>query len=395
LVKSASQLHVVLKATFVEIVAPGLLVYWLGKNLKATSLYLPKIPLALPLVLVFLLGALSLLWSYKVEHTLARLLMWAAAGITYFLLTASISDRRQLRNILACLFFGGFLLALIGILQHVFSWDVLPLARPPASTFANRNAAVHVVVLVMPIGLFLFLDRQQTKPLLWIIATAIASMGIYLIYTGTRAGWIAVLLQALVLVVFYLTSGKRPSRPVPWDRTRLYAGVYVAGIVLVVPFFSRSGPTGGGLQRLQSIVDEDRTTPASTVRGRFEIWFDVWQSVRQNPLLGKGLGTFDCAFPAVAHTRPQLARRAHNDYLELSFELGLAGVLMLLWIALALVKTFWSLFKKTEGRDQLLVMTIPLRSRWNCGECCSQFSLHHHCAPDHLEQLLRDSLYSL
>jgi len=339
-------------------VVPGLLVYWIGKNLRATSLDLPKSPLALPLLLLFLLGGLSLLWSYKVDHTLTRLLMWAAAGISYLLLTASITDRRQLRNILACLFLGGCLVALIGILQHLFSWDVLPQARPPASTFANRNAAVHAVVLVMPIGILLFFDKHRTKLIPWMVATALSSMGVYLFYTGTRAGWVAAIFQALVFVALYLTSRQHPSKLLRFDGNRFCAALFAAALFLVVLSVSPSGAKGGGVQRLHSIVDDATTTKASTVRDRYEIWFDTWAAVLQNPFLGKGLGTFDYAFPELSDTRPQLVRRAHNDYLELAFELGLVGVLLLLWIVLALVKTFWTLVRRSEGADHLCVLTI-------------------------------------
>jgi O-antigen ligase len=66
--------------------------------------------------------------------------------------------------------------------------------------------------------------------------------------------------------------------------------------------------------------------PAGDVR--FRVWGDVVRMAADFPLLGSGLGTFETVFPRYQTVFTNLLfDHAHNDWLQLVAETGLAGAL--------------------------------------------------------------------
>lgn len=77
-----------------------------------------------------------------------------------------------------------------------------------------------------------------------------------------------------------------------------------------------------------------------SVYDRINIWEDTWSELAW---LGHGVGSFRVVFPSAPYKGPELVKgrtdHAHNDYLELAFDLGLPGLGLFVWI---IFLAFWS-----------------------------------------------------
>ena len=89
-----------------------------------------------------------------------------------------------------------------------------------------------------------------------------------------------------------------------------------------------------GTGRLQSRL-ENKNPHAPGVEERHQLNLSSWAMFKQHPLIGWGLGTWADAYPAYARfTDTAVFAFAHNDYLQLLMETGVAGALcaLVFWL---------------------------------------------------------------
>lgn len=244
---------------------------------------------------------------------------WLTAILFFFLISQLAVTSAQRRQTLTALFGAAFLVAALGISQHLFDLSYVPQLAPPAANFANKNMAVHFIVLLFPVGAFIFLTTKKNTTA-WGASLMLSLIVVYLIYTQTRAGWLAVTCQCLLFVALRKTT--RLDLAPLWSNQKKWALLFGLLVVLTMMNIGPEGFTSGykavGL----------RTTQGDG--GRFAIWADTISLIRQHPLTGVGLGNLKVHFPSVQKKsiflHPQFLRDAHNDYLQIWAELGLVGL---------------------------------------------------------------------
>jgi O-antigen ligase len=80
---------------------------------------------------------------------------------------------------------------------------------------------------------------------------------------------------------------------------------------------------------------------ATSAGARFDYWRAAAQTTLEHPLLGTGPGTFQRPYAQLKSPGAEMARLAHNDYLEQFSDSGIAGgIFYLAWIILSLA-TLW------------------------------------------------------
>jgi O-antigen ligase len=74
------------------------------------------------------------------------------------------------------------------------------------------------------------------------------------------------------------------------------------------------------------------------VVARFDYWQAAAQTAKAHPVFGSGPGTFGVAYARIKKPESEMARVAHNDYLEQASDSGLVGFLSFTgFVAAALV----------------------------------------------------------
>ena len=134
--------------------------------------------------------------------------------------------------------------------------------------------------------------------------------------TQSRAGGIAGLVGLMVFVTSWKGKGRR------WNPWLL---LVVSAVVVFVILTSATGMT-------------NRILATEAENGRFSIYPEIVRAIMDRPLLGHGLGAFHDVFRQYVPAEAAIGEwvRAHNSYLENTFELGVPAAVAF-YLALLLI----------------------------------------------------------
>lgn len=315
----------------------------------------------LPLGGFILWSTLSISWSTSIYENIYILIPWAATILGFFLVYNLMKNEEDVKFLLVALFVAGFSVALIGIIQHLLSWKLIMQAAPPSSTFGNKNFASQFIVLVFPIGLGLLYDRDRFS---WIYLLMFCSMIAFLSYTKTRGSWVAISLELALFALFILYKNRFKIKGLfSFDKTFFSKlGVSIAFLAIMV----NMGPDGFKWRSKELIdravsVGTQASIQSTSGNNRLPIWANTWEMIKDYPLTGVGLGNWIVEFHKYHGKSVKVKEfgktvyptHLHNDLLEIFSNLGLIGILLLLWLFVQLIKMEWRPLKNREGMKAL------------------------------------------
>lgn len=294
---------------------------------------------ALSIVLFILYCALSLLWALDAAsvvsylRTLVGLLIFYIVAVTY---RFRLEDYETLKRYILI----GGVVAGVSAIYLYFSEQFYRVTTMRAGIFyAGREVS----------------PNNLSFDLLFPISIAIQSM----VSVGrSRKSRILFLLIFILLVFAVILTGSRKMM------------LAVGGIMLVNIFYSEKRMSIGlffilGIACIYSFIPDtffQRWGEAAETRGsgRLDIWTVGLMSLEKYWLFGAGLANFPLAYTEYANYAPNfmgLSRAAHNLYLEILVELGIAGFTLM---AFMIWKHFRTLLTKrvATGDDHVMLMAV-------------------------------------
>ena len=245
-----------------------------------------------------------------------ELLLWAACLLLVFLANESIRTDQQIHSFQWFLLTLGFFVSLFGIVQHLIPNGKLYWLRPlrwggsPLGPFVNHNHFAGFVVLIVPLGLALILGtatRRDKLPLLYLF-TALPIGALFL--SGSRGGMASFLLEVVLLGFLATTNSPGRRRLVEAAGFAVLAGALVLWL-------------GVGPARWQLFGSPFAEIPHDR---RISMFKDTLRIFLDHRWIGTGLGTLQTVYPRYeSYYDGAIVTHAHNDYLELLSDTGLAG----------------------------------------------------------------------
>lgn len=190
------------------------------------------------------------------------------------------------------------------------------------STLGNPNIYAGVLVLALPFYVLMYLEQDTfIKRFLTVLMGLLVLCNVALTYS--RAAYLAVILS---MVVFLVLKNKK------------MLPVVVVGGILLLPFIPSDI-----INRLLTLGKDTSSLY------RFNIWETCVKIIKDNWLLGLGINTdnFKIVFSNYSQYTPP--SHSHMFFLQIWLELGLLGIVSLLWMITRLVK--WALKVLFEGVD--------------------------------------------
>ncbi len=182
-------------------------------------------------------------------------------------------------------------------------------------TLVYPNALAGLILLLLPVSLVIaFKQTGNLKPRIRraVILMTVFLGGVAFFWTGSKLGW----LLALAVAGLFLLRLKWPAR-LKW---LALTAILILGLGAFAFRFHHYFSTG-----------------ATSVGARFDYWRAAVQTTAQNPWFGSGPGTFQHPYAQLKAPDSEMARLAHNDYLEQFSDSGIPGGLAYTaWVALAL-----------------------------------------------------------
>jgi O-antigen ligase len=345
-----------------ELVSLGLLLGAATLLLARRNLW-PRLPRSIVWpVLLYLLGvAGSLLAARDLPRGLLIGLEVSLLPVLFFLLIAGLRWRQaQVLSVLALMAGAGALISLIGICQKLEVWEfalLLPHGGAGSLLFFQNLAGEYLIVLIPPVLVLLFM------PIHWALRAAAALLGslflVHLVMTLARGAWVGLfggVVVAVTLAALGIYRAKRTALPpeeggaAPGAAIRV-PGRFLAAAVLILILF-----VGAGLWARDSdspYVRELLSINLSNTTGRLQIWQDSLELLKDHWLLGVGPGHYKVHISAYLEEIPKVPYlfqwdensgrgiypfRPHNDYLQNWIELGLFGLLGMLWLFAAIAR---------------------------------------------------------
>ena len=338
-------------------------VFLMRKNDNCVVL-IPRSPLVLPVVALFLWMAVSVLWVPSLYEGLLKVIDWGSAVLVFLLIVMLIRDAKSFKILLLCTFLSGFIISLLGFAQYLFSVDWVHQHQAPAATFGNKNMAAQYMVATIPFGLCLLLNERE-KWMCWLLSIGSACMLTFLYYTHTRGSWFSFMGEGLFIILALILFSFLHKQKIwtDWNKVLSVIGMLVLFAVMInfTPntFVSEAtmgidrniNPSGRAVQT-QSISESANLIKEgfySSQSQRFTMWENTMEMIKDHLVLGTGIGGWMVYYPKYqAAVREDLMLvegffhiNAHNDYLELVSELGMVGLAIILWIAAMLLISIW------------------------------------------------------
>ncbi len=326
---------------------------WSAADLR---LFYPLIALAAFAVLQSLSWSHSTIGGVKVVSAISadpfeswifalRLLTLVVAGV---LAVSFTRNELRLRILVGAIIFDALLSSVFGIARLTTQQGdgFLLASLHPGGGFAqfiNRN---HFAFLLEPaMGLLVAMTLLQRnaghRRLLYI--SAIILLWAALVMSQSRGGLIAVSLQMILAVVFFVYSRRRSDegrKARQTGRTIGIAAVALAGVVLVVAattIWLGGDQLSTGIETATLEMKPDDIDHLAARRR--DIWRATLQMARAHPVFGAGLGGYWAEIPLHHNASGVLTpQQAHNDYLELLASGGIIAVGLFIWFAVALLR---------------------------------------------------------
>ena len=306
-----------------------------------------------------LLGDLSLQPFYPLSlvpfATQIEFFKWLTLiGLFLFLQYWGLGGRkgRGINHFILVIFTMGVLESLYGMLEvfsgHNQALNVRLADTSVAGTFISRNYFSGYLLMVIPLSIGFLLSREEFQifrlrgwrswlPSLHgktvLIGFGAIVMILGLLFSASRMGVTSLLFSfSFLMVVLRRGDGGKKMSGVP---------VLILALALLWAVWIGLDAT---INRFFSVKE--------SFEARWSMWVNTFRIIGDFPLLGSGLGTFTYIFPMYRtyHTIA-LATHAENDFLQLTSEVGLAGMGILLILFLSLFYKGLSGIRSMSRRD--------------------------------------------
>jgi O-antigen ligase len=286
-------------------------------------------------------SALSVFWAGSLLSVVHHTLVWACY-LTFFLFAVRVaSDKRLFKITIIALGSVISVVSLCCIFEFIFEESI-------GETFGTRYARyAEIFAALLPL-FFSFVLRLKRKHLLWTVFAA-AFLWLGLLFSMSRGALFSSIAGLSVFIFLRIFCRKSAAE----KRRLMFA---VAGLVFIALLaqvtLSIYGNQKGGTFSRVAIHDEKDPGNSFSRNVRFlfagvgrEMFFD-------NRLIGVGADNFGLEFNkyrAVFSENPEnklaarqseeyLPERAHNEYLQISAELGIVGAAIFLWLLFGIAK---------------------------------------------------------
>ena len=329
-----------------------------------------KNSLNLPIFLFVLVMSLSLLRVNTIRVSLRDYEIFISYFLLYFLISNNIDEENQFDSFVKLFFIISLIVALYTLMQYYGLDPYLKELNRLSSTIGQKNWISNYLALIFPIifSYFLLQKIRRNKIFLFLLLSIVYAT---LMICQSRGIWISISL-ALLIGIFFVFKFKIVKT---FQNNRKWLFLLLLTFLLITIIYSTENPLNKSAitvaQRAVSTFDEQDPS----INTRLLMWRTTLQMIKEKPLLGSGIGTFEMNYldyqAEILGDNPYYikysgkAREAHNEYLQMWAELGLVGLGVFLSIIFIFYNLIINYFKK-EHNDKKKIIVLGLLMGITC-----------------------------
>jgi len=331
-----------------EIGAAAILSIWMAWQLAAAAVRVRWSPLFAPMLVFFGLVAAQIAFHRTAypHDSISELWRYIAYGILTFAAVQLVqADGKVVPRFAYVMAAFGSVYAVFAVLQGFTSdgqiyWQLKPRAGSVYGSYVNHNHYAGLMELILPIAMALAFGGwvRGAKRILLGFAAVLMAASVFL--SQSRGGMFAVIVETVFLAAFWAPRFSR----------RKSAAIFLSFCLVTASFLAWVAPQQVG-NRISDIHD-----PA-----RWLIHRDSIGMFAAHPILGSGFGTFATVFPRYrSFFDGFLANNAHDDYLELLLECGLAGFGIAVWFLVVVYREGIRNFRRARQSRTAMISAAAL-----------------------------------
>ncbi len=311
-----------------------------------------------PAVLLLLVAAQ---WLAPIEP-IASLDRWATGelfvrllvyGCAFAIARMLAQDEAVSQRVVSALIVLGVCEAVYGLVQYLTGWqkifwfEKVYYRESATGTYVNHNHFAGFLEMVVPFVVAraamaaqrpYSYDQEKNSHRAGLLGILAAVMLLAVVFSESRMGLIACILSLALMASILALRRQHLWAP------RAGAGVIVALVALTATLVLWVGPDSV-IARFADLPQQEG--PRAEAGGRLAIWKDTLRLIGARPIFGVGLGGFEAAYTKVQTVDlGAVVDYAHNDYLQIAAELGIAGAMIFWGIIFALtvqtLRASWS-----------------------------------------------------
>jgi putative inorganic carbon (hco3(-)) transporter len=318
----------------------GLALIWIVRKLMTGDFRWRGSAAFVPLGFLLVIIATATVQSISPGISVLNLIIWLTAALIFWMTVDLVRNSRDAATLLGPVLAGGAVLGVWAVYHQIHPPVVLESWTDPTTSgtlvrsfasMGNPNYLAEYMVLYLPLGFALWLQNQKRQIEL---AAPLVLMAIALLLTWSRGGWLAFALAIAVIVVMRFA------------RWTIFGVLGALLFPLVAP--------QSILRRLASAFTTQDTSNAY----RLNVWKGVEAMLHKYWALGTGPGAevfakgyeeFMLAAARAAH--------AHNTFLQVFAELGILGLIALLWLLVVVVRR--TFVAGVQAGSSYLIAAVP------------------------------------
>ena len=344
-------------------IAVGLLILFLALLFQKRGIpngFFKKAPVLFSGLFIVITGV-SLFFAINPVEGLADLLKW----ILVFLIMSAVyllSKQSQgfIKLIVKGIIVSTLLAVLIGLYQfftEAFQNDDPNALYEVSGLMGHKNQFSISLFLMLP---FLAFGALSFKDF-WKKAAYLGFIGAVLLIAmlQTRAVWIALMLSGILSGTGWLLLKSKKSDHKLFGKVPAKLVITVFGIIFIAGaasfIFSGKSPA----KRIASIFDSQNTSN----EWRIEMWIATVDLIKDHPVTGVGAGNWKIAvYPYYGRFQPSVYRHwrnTHNDFLQISAEKGLGGLVLYLFFYGSMIFYGIRIYRKSpEYEPRLFILFL-------------------------------------
>jgi O-antigen ligase len=286
-----------------------------------------------------LLAIISLTWADLRGFAVTELrTLILEPALFYAIFRTTRLDKRALVRLIDALMLAGFAVAVIGLIQFARGESIITAeegARRLASVYGSPNNVGLFIGRCLPFALaYLLIPVDRLRRLMAGVVLAVMLLAAAL---SLSAGAIFIGIPTAVAAVFLLVWGKRARIPL--------AGIAFVGVAGTIIALQSA--------RFARLLDFTQGTNFYRIR----VWQSALNIIKDHPITGLGLDQFLYAFRGHyifpdAWQEPDLSH-PHNFILDFWVRLGIAGVVVFLYIQFAFWRTILPVYRHFRETDSV------------------------------------------
>lgn len=309
--------------------------FWLLDAIINRRLAFKRTALDIPVLFLLLWGLLSTIFSVDVKYSLKEYRGDMVIG--FLLLFSSINniEKNKVEKIIDALMIGVVIVCLYGALEYSGIAGQMKMKGRADSFTPDSQYFSTYIILVLPVILYrLRMAVGSIKYLyLLIVSLVLVSLGL----SFTKGAWIVGFIELVIWGLFI-------------DRKILL--MLLAAIIIGVIGLSLS-PTNRFFKK--SFMEQYRDSDSV----RITFWKFGIIHLKDSPVFGIGYGrkNFATVYPEFFKKDIQHFH-THNTFLNIGLELGIPGLIVLLWLFWAILKSLWKDWKDKLNENGILSFAI-------------------------------------